>query len=130
MQSSEVFKWYSDKDAVFTSLSWTALRGMLLVYTSSSDFHVLLQIFGEDIKDATVHEDRLVVYHQKGSVFRMYSLYQVIANATITGAKLGQRFTIDEFRGGVVGDPDFGIPVAKIKGKYRFSCVPCRSCSP
>ena len=53
----------------------------------------------------------------------MYSLYQVIANATITGAKLGKQFTIDEFRSGVVGDPDFGIPVAKIKGMISITSV-------
>ena len=76
-----------------------------------------LQIFGEDIKDASVHGDRLVVYHQKGSIFRIYSLYKVIANSTVSGAKLGQRFDLDEFRSGIVGDPDFGIPVAKITGR-------------
>ena len=80
------------------------------------DLHVNLQIFGEDIKDASVHGDRLVVYHQKGSVFRIYSLYKVIANSTVSGAKLGQRFDLDDYRSGIVGDPDFGIPVAKITG--------------
>ena len=81
---------------------------------------VNLQIFGEDIKDASVHGDRLVVYHQKGSIFRIYSLYKVIANSTVSGAKLGQRFHLDDYRSGIVGDPDFGIPVAKITGIQSY----------
>ena len=63
----------------------------------------------------------MVVYHQKGSVFRMYSLYQVMANSTVTGAKIGQRFSLDEYTTGTVGEPGFGIPVAKIRGiLYQF----------
>ena len=80
-----------------------------------------LQIFGEDIKDASVHGDRLVVYHQKGSIFRIYSLYRVIANSTVSGAKLGQHFDLDDYRSGIVGDPDFGIPVAKITGTILYT---------
>ena len=82
-----------------------------------------LQIFGEDIKDASVHGDRLVVYHQKGSIFRIYSLYRVIANSTVSGAKLGQRFDLDDYCSGIVGDPDFGIPVAKITGIILYTSV-------
>ena len=49
-------------------------------------------------------------------MFRIYSLYQVIANSTVSGVKLGQYLNLDGYRNGIVGDPDFGIPVAKIKG--------------
>ena len=46
----------------------------------------------------------------------MYSLYQVMANSTVTGAKLGQRFSLNDYTTGTVGEPGFGIPVAKIRG--------------
>ena len=49
-------------------------------------------------------------------MFRIYSLYQVIANSSVSGVKLGQYLNLDGYRNGIVGDPDFGIPVAKIKG--------------
>ena len=80
---------------------------------------VYLQIFGEDIKDASVHEDRLIVYHQRGNIFRIYSLYKIIANSTVSGAKPGHHLDLDGYRNGIVGHPDFGIPVAKIKGTKK-----------
>lgn len=64
-----------------------------------------------------------MVYHQKGSIFRIYSLYQIIANSTVSGAKLGERLNLDGYRSGVVGDPDFGIPVAKIKGEIEHTLL-------
>lgn len=83
-----------------------------------------LQIFGEDIADASVNEDLLVVTHRDSTV-KMYSLTWIIDNCTILDASLGsfvemtgERSGYAGIPGGSVGNPGFGIPcTVKLTGQ-------------
>lgn len=73
-----------------------------------------LQIFGEDVSDAFVNDDLLVVSH-KGGMIRMYSLPWIVKNCTVINASLGSFVELPRdvgsgIRAGAVGNPGFGVP--------------------
>ena len=80
----------------------------LLFYCPS--LFLILQIFGEDIKDASLNEDLLIVAHHN-KVFRLYSFEWIIKNCTIVEAKLEEMVRLPNGCAGVVGNLDFGVPI-------------------
>ena len=83
-----------------------------------------LQVFGEDIQDASLNQDVLVVSHSRG-VYRMYSLPWIMDHHTVVKATVGQHIQLDDMRAGVVGDPGFGVPLTvSITGNYSMCIDP------
>ena len=76
-----------------------------------SEVYILnFQIFGEDIKDAELSEDVLVITHSN-KVFRFYSFVWIVQHCTVISARLGQVVETQEGRSGRVGEPGFGVPI-------------------
>ena len=86
------------------------------------------QIFGDDIKDASMNEDLLMVIHSN-KTFRFYSLKWIIENCTIIDPRLGSEVEGPNGRG-IVGDPDFGVPITvKFTGRHNICAVVPISCT-
>ena len=89
---------------------------------SLSTLHHSLQIFGEDVSDAFVNDDLLVVSHKSGTI-KMYSLPWIVKNCTVVDASLGSFVELprgrgSEIRAGAVGNPGFGVPcTVQLAGK-------------
>ncbi len=69
-----------------------------------------LQIFGEDIRDAYLNQDVLVVAHSRG-YYRMYSLPWLLAHHSVVKATLGEWVELGHQRAGVMGETGFGVPL-------------------
>ena len=80
---------------------------------------IVYQIFGQDIRDVELSEDVLVVSHTN-NVFRFYSFLWVIDNCTVLKARLGEWVEMGDGRTGIVGEPEFGVPITtKMTGLGR-----------
>ena len=83
----------------------------------------MFQVFGSNVADACIDEDRLVISHKRGMV-KMYSLTWIINNCTILDAPLGKFVELAGegawLRAGCVGNPDFGVPITvKLTGTVK-----------
>ena len=93
-----------------------------------NEFSLALQIFGENIKDAELSEDVLVISHSN-SVLRFYSFRWIIEHCTVLRARLGERVEMEGGgREGRVGEPGFGVPITvKMTGlswqQSRFTMI-------
>ena len=95
----------------------------LSVVYSLSCFPIQLQIFGEDIQDASINQDLLVISHSNG-LYRMYSLPWIIEHYTIVKATMGQYVKLEGMRAGTVGDYGFGIPLTvQLEGRELLCFV-------
>lgn len=97
---------YVREDSILMTIAVFKIQPLELVANVPID----RKVFGQDIRDAIVHEDLLQIVHSS-KFHRFYSLTWIVQNCTVVHPEIGTRVTMEGGVVGIIGQEGFGIPI-------------------